>query len=260
MGTPDSGSAQRASSGVPVKPEDSESIDPTWLADFDTHRTEYLQRLDTDRSIVDELRRAGFAGKNYTYFETELAKYGIAVMTAWIRTHQVFTKARARGVGGLPMPIDDALHDHDTASSLAGETVATALVNFREYVLIPGRWTPEKGASIRTYFIGQCLLRFANIYRAWFKSSYYPDGWGHQVELEIDEHGSPYEHVETATEQKVAVDALLARVKNPQVREALVLRGAGHTTEGIAKMLGTTKKAVEMMIRNERNRQNKETG
>jgi hypothetical protein len=35
-------------------------------------------------------------------------------------------------------------------------------------VLRRQRWDYRKGASLRTYFIGQCLSRFANVYRRWY--------------------------------------------------------------------------------------------
>jgi hypothetical protein len=33
--------------------------------------------------------------------------------------------------------------------------------------LLANRWDPKKGASIKTFFIGQCLIRFVNVYNRW---------------------------------------------------------------------------------------------
>jgi hypothetical protein len=40
---------------------------------------------------------------------------------------------------------------------LANLTVAFALQKFREQVLSPNRWDRTKGATLKTYFIVQCL-------------------------------------------------------------------------------------------------------
>lgn len=249
-----SGGADRAAAGVPLKLDNSDSIDESWLADFDSDRSEYMQRLETDRTIVDELRASGFAGTHYSYFATEMAKYGIAVMTAWIRTHQIFGKMRERGRGGIAAPPGDELRSQETAQELAMETVAVALQNFRTYVLLPGKWDPAKGASIRTYFIGQCLIQFSNVYRRWYKETFEHVPWGYLAnEAQLTARG--YEHVETTATNHISVDLVLANVKKDRTKTVLVLRGAGHTHEEIAIRLAISEKTVEMIIRNERNRQ-----
>lgn len=249
-----SGGAERTAADVPVELETSDSVDASWLLDFDSNVSEYMRRLETDRSITAELRAAGFAGIHYDYFATEMAKYGIAVMTAWIRTHQIFGKIRQRGRGGLPAPLGDELRDQETATELAMETVATALQNFRAYVLIPGKWDPAKGASIRTYFIGQCLIQFSNVYRRWYRETFPRVPWENLVnDAHLTSRG--YEHVESKVADQIEVDSVLSKVKKDRTKEVLVLRGAGHTHEDIAQRLGITLKSVEMTIRNERIRQ-----
>lgn len=259
MNFPGSGGAQRTAPGVPVELELSGSVDESWLAEHDDVMTDYLRRLEADRSIVDELRAAGFQGIHYDYFATELTKYALAVMTAWIVTAQIFPKMRARGMGGLPEPLGHELRNQDEAESLAGETIAESLRNFRQYVLIPGRWNPERGASIRTYFIGQCLLRFANIYRAWHRNTYERAEWGYRDEVGEADAGSSAGDVERDAIANLRSTEFLSRVKQPRTREIFVRSAAGWTHEEIAELLGITPKAVEMSIRNERNRQ-KETG
>jgi hypothetical protein len=61
--------------------------------------------------------------------------------------------------------LQTALNRPDVAEELSGETVAKALHYFRENVLMRQRWNASKGASIKTYFIGQSLFQFANVYR-----------------------------------------------------------------------------------------------
>lgn len=86
-------------------------------------------------------------------------------MTGWLRTGKIFAKMRDAGLG-VAVPPDGAL-DRDAQDELAGETVAAALHRFHHEVLLRGQWKPAKGARLTTFFVGQCKLRFANIYRAW---------------------------------------------------------------------------------------------
>lgn len=245
--------AQRGGPAATVQPEVSDQVDEAWLRDFDSERSEYLRRLETDRSIIAELRAAGFAGRDYDYFASEIAKYGIAVMAAWIRTHQIFSKLRSRG-RGLAEPSDDVLRDTETAFEVAMETVAYALGNFRTYVLLPGRWDPDRGASIRTYFIGQCLIQFPNVYRRWHRETFDRAPWPELAnEAMLTARG--YEHVEQQVQQQRQVGELLTAVKKDRTREVLVLRGAGWTQEQISERLEMTLKTVEMIVANERKRQ-----
>lgn len=44
-------------------------------------------------------------------------------------------------------------------------TVVNALGAFLDIALKKGNWSPTKGASLKTYFIGQCKIQFANVYK-----------------------------------------------------------------------------------------------
>ncbi|HEX5996635.1 MAG TPA: hypothetical protein VFY84_15955 [Jiangellales bacterium] len=115
------------------------------------------ERVAEDADLIMWLALNGFAGEDYRRFAHELARYGYAVMLAWIRKGVIFGKCRERGLGGLPEPPVGAITRPDVAEELAGETVAKSLHYFRENVLLRRQWDPTRGASIKSYFIGQCL-------------------------------------------------------------------------------------------------------
>jgi DNA-directed RNA polymerase specialized sigma24 family protein len=244
--------AQRGPASTSLKLDLSDSIDESWLEEFDDDQSEYLRRLDTDRSIIDDLAEVGFQGYHYEYFAIELVKYGIAVMTAWTRTGQIFAVMRNKRHVDLARPIGDDLRDQDTARELACETVAYAIKRFREYVLIPNRWDPSKGASIKTYFIGQCLIQFPNVYRRWYGETFEP---AHLETIDSAVKRQGYEHVEQVVTDRLGVSDLLTTVKKDRTKRILILHGAGHSYKEIAARLSITEKTVEMSIRNERNRQ-----
>ncbi|GHD50854.1 sigma-70 family RNA polymerase sigma factor [Mycetocola manganoxydans] len=252
--------AQRVGfSSVPVEQGEAAPAEPGWLTQFEKlSPAENLARLDTDRQLVEELRAQNFSGLHWNYYATELAKYGLAVLTGWTMRGLIFDRVKKYSFGGLPQPIDDALRDHQTAESLAGEVVAISLRAFRERVLIPGKWDPSKGASIKTFFIGQCLMQFPNIYRKWHTETY--DQASMRAESINDDENFDEDLLANGEDVAVTVtiqseiDRALEAVKDPRAKKAYVLAAAGHTHEEIGQHLEMTPKAVERMLHYERSK------
>jgi DNA-directed RNA polymerase specialized sigma24 family protein len=234
------------------------AVPASWLAEFagtceDHDLDEAVRalrrrdRLVEDAELVDWLRRSNFTGRDYDLFATELARYGYAVAVAWIRQGAIFGKCRERGAG-LPEPPPGTLSRPDVAEELANETVAKALNTFRNTVLIPGRWNPARGASLKTFFIGQCLIRFPNIYRAWLKTELHHD-------LLIDElaifdrparGGPPTDPAQLAVIRQ-ELDTLIGDAPRG-TRPMLELLLAGHTRAEVAAQLGVTENAVQKAL------------
>jgi DNA-directed RNA polymerase specialized sigma24 family protein len=127
---------------------------------------ERLARLEADRHLIEHLARTGFAGPGQVIFEAELAEYGFTVMMAWTRTGEIIRKLAA---AGRPLRTRETGPgwSFDDRTELSVETVARALVFFREEILRTGKWNPDHGGAIRTYFVGACLHHFPNVYRRW---------------------------------------------------------------------------------------------
>ena len=249
-------------SGDPVERQPEPGDVPVDWLDEPAHaaRAEAVDRLAADYDLVTDLAWRQFIGADYDVFQTELARYGIAVLTAWMRSRVIFQRVRDRGYGGLPEPPSGSMDDPDVVDELANETVAKALRHFRDDVLVPGKWDYRRGATLRTYFIGQCLIRFANIYRRWWaeEARHHRAILTDPQDLALDGKASLGGKVIDSPERHVArqdeVERALARVQDPRVRRALVLVGTGLTHAEIASDLNVTTKAVERMIANERDR------
>lgn len=130
---------------------------------------ERLGRLAVDRDLHDRLAAGGFRGLEYRQFANELAAYGLAVVTAWLLSGEMFQQcaARNRGVGSRP----SKWTDHDIGG-LANDCVTAALTEFRNRALAGAGWKySEDGASVKTYFITGCIYAFTNIYRTWERDS-----------------------------------------------------------------------------------------
>lgn len=232
-----------------------EEVPEEWLAGHETlSEAEHLQRLAADYDLVTSLALRGFQGTEYDYFVHVLAKYGMAVMRAWMHRGLIFARCRDRGFGGLPSPAPGTFDDPVTVDELANETVAQALVHFRSDVLLQGRWDYRRGASLKTFFIGQCLIQFANAYRRWWRAEQRRPKDVADIDTLTELDDRPVPSVEELVLDQVRVRDALQLVRDPRVREALVLRGAGLSNTEIGERMGVTEKTVERMIANERDR------
>jgi DNA-directed RNA polymerase specialized sigma24 family protein len=249
--------------GAPVKrAEADESIPDAWLSDpanrklgeaFD--RDFDLDRLGADNELVQTLAFGNFEGTEWEYFSTELAKYGIAVIASWMRRGLIFGRCRERGFGGLSELGRDFTDDE--IDELTWETIAKALFHFRRDILMKQKWDYQKGATLRTYFIGQCLIRFANIFRRWWggenRNRY---GVTDDMETLADFGPRVVAADRQVVDRTIAIEAL-STLKNTRVRKAMLMTAQDRSQAEIAVELGVTEKAVERMLANERARQRK---
>lgn len=142
------------------------AVPEAWVETFsDTHEARRMAQLEADVDLVTRLMYGGFTGRDWQECAERLAGYGLMVLTAWVITGRIMQRCLEKGYG--PLEGSSAIRNQDAAEELAGETVAVALEKFRDTVLARGKWDPNRGASLRTFFIGQCLIRFPNVYRRW---------------------------------------------------------------------------------------------
>ena len=140
-----------------------------------------MSRLRADAELLGRLNTDGFRGPGWGRFVDVLVEYGCAVLTAWTATGAIYGHvARQARIRLEEPPVEITPED---AEDLAAETVADALGRFRDRVLAVGRWDPRRGASLATYWIGYCILRFPDVYRRWLTAQrrWHPilqdDGW-----------------------------------------------------------------------------------
>ncbi|OJF80765.1 hypothetical protein NS14008_18060 [Nocardia seriolae] len=118
-------------------------------------------RAAADTALFAPLRDEGFAGPAWQYTQTEMARYALGVMRAWLATGHIRTELRAIGVRAELTPAE--LHrlalDDDYRDDLADATVAVALHDFRRRALAGTGWQPG-GAAMTTYLTRRCLYAF----------------------------------------------------------------------------------------------------
>ena len=128
-------------------------------------RLDNARRRLADLVLLEELTAAGFCGVAFDMFVLELAAYGIAVLMAWMRTGQIAGQCATQGrplAGSLP-----GQWSRDDRLEVAVETSGRALKHFIEEVLKRRLWDPRRGASLKTFFVGSCVLQFPNVYEVW---------------------------------------------------------------------------------------------
>lgn len=211
-----------------------------------------VDRLVGDAELNSHLRAAGFAGREYEYFQTELARYGVAVLTKWLRTGELAAKCAEKGIKGVPQLQPGLFDDRDQAQELAGEIVAVALRHFRSDVLLRDRWDPARGASLKSYFIGQCLLRAGNVTRRWIRHDAPQTRTVEMTEATVDVIGEFEDDVIRA----IAAQQIL-RGSTQRTRQVLTMVMLNYRQSEIAAQLGMTPKTVERILAHQRDRARK---
>ncbi|GAA3598444.1 sigma-70 family RNA polymerase sigma factor [Kribbella ginsengisoli] len=250
-----------AGSAAPLEPD--VGLASKWAgdaADIDAAEVDGADRVDrlaADFDLVTGLAFQNFHGLDYLEFEREMAKYGLAVIGSWIRRGLIRHYCLQRGYGGLKEPPRGAFDDADLVEDLAQETVGVALFHFRT-VLAAGKWDYRRGASLRTFFIGQCLMRFPNIYRQWLLHDAPNDTTSPDPDPLQQLRRQDPDPEQLVIDQMTGIE-LLGRM-SPRDRRIFQLMAVGTTQTEIAEELGITPKTVERAIANQRGRLRKERG
>jgi hypothetical protein len=212
-----------------------------------------LQRRLVDQRLRDELAAQNFTGGRYQRFQTELARYGIAVLCGWMHTGIVFKFTAARGMVLHPndTELEELRRDPDAREDLATMTVAYALPRFREQALICGGWRHDGGASLTTYFVGACLYIFPNQFRHWRMER---ERWRRQDRSEWS-HGTdrPHDPADLAG-SNLRTREYLDRL-DPRTRSIVELVMNGYTQHEIVELLEheTSARAIEGVLHRWRN-------
>lgn len=218
-----------------------------------------LQRRMADGALVDDLARLGFTGPLQEQFETELARYARSVLAAWLRTGHIDVLLRTRGLGGGLTDAERARarshRDRHLLSDLADITVAQAIHRFRTQALVEGRWRPDGGATLTTYFMGRCVYTFAS------ELDRYRTEYRHQM-LDGFEDGERFERTgSTVAEDPELIAAMGSETRavfdrlSDRERQVVALTAEGYDQVEIAELLGlSSDRAVEGTLRRMRQR------
>lgn len=206
---------------------------------------ERLDRLLGDADLLYRLQLSGYAPSEWRRPSEEFARYGFDVIAGWLFTGRIWNEVYKK-TGRHPRRPEEPF-DKDTVDTLASDTVVAALRAFLEKVLKANQWDPQRGALLKTYFVGQCCFQFSNVLRNHYR----------QVRRNReDPHADPTRTLRevrpgpdsTLLENERLVE-LLGTVSSDRARDAFALQAAGYSEEEIAELLGASgAKAVENML------------
>jgi hypothetical protein len=213
------------------------------------------EREPDDAVLVEELRAAGFSGLTYDRMEERLAAYAIDVLDGMFRKRTIYRAVAARAFPLQPTHEEALLLCTSEADrmELVLDATADGLVLFRRKGLEGGEWSPELGASLRTYFVGACLMCLPNVFRRWQRSRSHLRA---VVALPVEtlETVAPTERIpgQPDTADRVA-DRLQAEEElermPPQIREAMVRMALyGESVADVAAVIGMSPRALEGRI------------
>lgn len=230
-----------------------EGLVGAWLDDPDlaaelADELERLRRLQADEELLLALQLEQFTGRLWERFSRELTRYGLGVLRAWIRHGTIYGKAKT--LTGYGLGRIEGWPDDQTIDDIATDTVVAALNYFRDKVLKTHRWQSSGGASLGTFFIGQCLYQFANIYRSalWAEREHIQEATTPMDELPEDEF-DVIKGIEATIVANDTVAEAMALLTTDRARQALFLQEHGFTQREIANKLGLRDaKSVENLL------------
>lgn len=209
-------------------------------------------RLQADHLMVTMVIEEGPGGPREDYLLQELVRYARPVLKALLRDGRIFAKCKR-----LHRPVSDDLSFLDWSDldreEIAQDMICDALPVFRKSVFEQRRWSPEKGASLSTYFVNACVLQFPAIYRKW------RDRRRRMVSLEDEHAGLPItrsSHDDPA--RRVIVQDKLDRALetvDTRTKKALAYYAAGFTMKEAAERSGMTPKQLEGILTRLRKKQ-----
>ncbi len=247
--------------GVNLPARGSEArLQPSWpppnRITVPTDVNDWEARLAADDDLIRFLAWEGYEGVEAEKLYKALMEYGHQVIGAWICTAVILSKCREKGVK-VPDTLDPILvQEAHEREDLTANTIARAVVAFRDKVLKRGKWTASRGATLKTFFIGQALFRFATEYRDWLK-----ERRRRLPTVPIEPRTAPDELHAGAEAIVVARETLrlsIDEIGDPIVRQMAVLSALGYTHREIAELLELgSSKVVETRLYRLRKREDR---
>ena len=223
-----------------------EAVPSEWLVEHArSAEAERLARLEADQDLLLRVQIEQFAGPAWSELSTALAQYGYPVIGAWVRTGRIFRHCHEKRIR-VSKPPEDGFRPQD-ADELATYTVGLALARFQQRVLATSKWDPSKGASLTTFYIGQCLIQFPTLYTDWRRAR--ADSARLAAALTaagLKEPTSPDPAAEF--ELKVVLAELLKKISDPLTREIAILRAEGWSQAEISEALRVSEGVIESRL------------
>ncbi|WP_435286361.1 hypothetical protein [Streptomyces bacillaris] len=133
------------------------------------HPGRNVERLEHDREVYEQLKLDGFRGPQLVQLQEDLWLYGWRVLRSWMKDGTIIERC---GENRIVVPawyteVETMRRMAELRDELAAESIAPAVTYFTQTLLPNGGWDPDKGASMRTYFLRSCLYYFRDAFKSW---------------------------------------------------------------------------------------------
>lgn len=223
-----------------------------------------MQKLQNDHDLLMHLQLSSFdvTSPEWTLFQNVLVEYGYSVFVGWGISGELRRRAAAHGrngVWGLNKLPEGLILKPEQAHELAAELVMVSIVQFREKTLMnpdpARRWTVQGGASLKTFFVGRCLMELPDVYTKVRNhldggpgTSRAPVGHEHPSLRQLrpstppSAHSTGHGHTHYAALDAVAVAEMESA--DPRTVSMFRLQLAGYELAEIGEILGCTEGVV----------------
>jgi DNA-directed RNA polymerase specialized sigma24 family protein len=199
-----------------------------------------VDRLLADQLMVDAILEQGLGGPRHQALEDALIRYAVPVLRKLLASGEIIAKAARLG---RPVSESAAWLEFTPADreEFALDMVADALPVFTKAVFGQRRWSPARGASLKTYFVNACIRQFSRPYRAWLDQRRVVQPAG--LDIAADSSHEPDPAIAVAVRDEAS--RLLNKIPDRQTQEVLALRATGWSARDAAHEVGLTEKAAE---------------
>jgi DNA-directed RNA polymerase specialized sigma24 family protein len=207
-------------------------------------------QLAKDHERLLLLQLEGFNGRAWRDTRQDLIFYARRVLRAKIRSGEIFSIMRSVGI---PMAVDLALPSDpptlEDCRDLADETIARALPPFKA-LLKDGVWDPTRDhvASLRTFFIGYCALKFTSAWRPWLRARNSEPEVLYVDPTNLPELVDESHRTEQTAVDRVSLGSVLRMLPDHLMKQILILDAHDWSNRNIASYLGVSEKVVEYRL------------
>jgi DNA-directed RNA polymerase specialized sigma24 family protein len=228
-------------------------------AERDETEWERSRRLAVDRRLIEILARENFEGERFAQLYSKLAHkltgYAWPILVKWLSTGQIFRECERYRKPVNQFAIAYGWTDDDRLQ-IATDTIIDAVEFFQDYGLRRGKWDWQRGASLRTYFVGACVCRFPRVHERWWKEQLVTQSVllatqnskephvDHPLNLVADPQADPCTLAVVRDEAHHAI----RQMADLQLRQVVLLRAKGYTQAEAAHEVGLTEKAAERRL------------
>jgi DNA-directed RNA polymerase specialized sigma24 family protein len=213
------------------------------------NRLEQAGRFDdlNDRYLFEVLVLDDLHNGKVRQVLDELMRDAYGILRALLDSGEIFSRSAHFG-----RPVERtsiSWLDDEVAHEITIEMLFSGLELARQ-ALREGSWRPNRGASLRTYFVNSCILCFPNAYR---KAVTRESRWNadpvdvSELNQFLGERNEVRRGPATGARERDEVVRILAHVP-VEMRQVLWYLAEGYSANEIATQLGTSQRAVESKI------------